>query len=389
MDRSGITVHGKSVHLYARPTDTTMFELPCRDQRTARIAANRIAQARMSKRFDANTPLYAAMLAWAWWGTGHLSASDSWPKYRGTMGKILLLTGGIELGAADHDWYSRLHQKCINDGWTLSTLESLATVFGAFATWCTKSRDTWDGPRPGGTGLQQIHRAFRAEARSAGKDTHLIRTRDCPGLADAIAFGETLGQLAEDRWGPEYACWRHAPRLHFATGCRLMELPVLGAQAFDLTHPAQASVHIAYQYRDGTHRPGSPHRGPTKDKGIRDARIWASEVEFMAERCEDASRRPGGLLLPLPPRLKTGTRQLQDLLKTAIDEHGYRWTSHAHRSAYISWNLATRAEGGYGCSLARVAQWVGHSDTQLLTRRYWVPAGAEPDTFHSPGERQL
>lgn len=121
-----------------------------------------------------------------------------------------------------------------------------------------------------------------------------------------------------------------------------------------------------------------------------DASTPLSEVEFMQERCDEASRRPVGLLLPLPPRLKTGTRQLQDLLKTAIDEHGYRWTSHAHRSAYISsWNLATRAEGGYGSSLARVAQWVGHSDTQLLTRRYWVPAGAEPDTSHSPGERQL
>lgn len=388
MDRTGITVHGRSVHLYARPTDTTMFELPCLDQRAARVAADRIAQARTSKRFDASTPLYAAMLAWAWWGTGHLDPTDSWPKYRGTMRKTLLLTGGIELGAADRDWYSRLHQRCIKDGWTVSTLESLATVFGAFATWSTKSRDIWDGDRPGGSGLQQIHRAFRAEARTNADDAPLIRTHDCPGLADAIAFGHTLGEIAVERWGPDYACWSDAPRIHFATGCRLMALPVLRGASFKLTEPAQASVHIAAQYRDGSHRPGAPRRGPTKDKGVRDARIWASEVEFMRERCDEAAGRAGGLLLPLPPHLKTGTRRLQDLLKTAIDEHGYKWTSHAHRRAYISWNLATRAEGGYGCSAARVALWVGHSDTQLITRTYWVPTSDEPDTWHSPGERQ-
>lgn len=57
-----------------------------------------------------------------------------------------------------------------------------------------------------------------------------------------------------------------------------------------------------------------------------------------------------------------------DLLNQTIDDHGYRWTSHAHRRAYISWNLATRDEGGYGCSPARVAQWVGHSDIQQITR---------------------
>lgn len=389
MDCSQITVHGTSVHLYARPTDTTMFELKCTDQRAARIAADRIAVARMSKHLDPDTPLYAAMLTWAWWGTGHLDPKDSWPKYRGTMGKIFRLTGGIALGSADRDWYSRLHQAGLKDGWTLSNLESVATVFSAFATWCVGSRDIWDGPRPGGTGLQQIHTAFRAEARSTAADSPLLRTHHCPSLSDAIAFGETLGDIAVDRWGPDYDCWRHAPRLHFGTGTRLMELPVLADTSFDLTTPADASVHVAKQYRDGAHKPGQPGRGPTKDKGIRDARIWASEVDFVRDRCAEAKERPGGLMLPLPPHLETGTRRLQDLLKTAIDEHGYRWTSHAHRRSYISWNLATRDEGGYGCSAARVALWVGHSDTQLITRRYWVPTQDEPDTWHSPGERRL
>lgn len=38
MDRSGITVHGTTVYLDARPTDTTMFELPCVDQAAGNLA---------------------------------------------------------------------------------------------------------------------------------------------------------------------------------------------------------------------------------------------------------------------------------------------------------------------------------------------------------------
>lgn len=387
MDRSGITVHGTSVCLYARPTDTTMFELACVDQAAARVAADRIAVARAAKQFDPTTPLYAVMLSWAWWGTGHLDPQDSWPKYRGTMGKILRLTGGVGLGAADRDWYSRVHEKCIKDGWTVSNLESLATVFSSFATWCVGSRDRWDGPRPGGTGLQQIHSAFRAEARTADPDTPLIRKSHCPNVEQADAFGDVLGEFAVERWGEEYACWRDAPRLHVVTGARLMELPVLRDTSFQLDEPSAASVHIARQYRDGTHAPGFPHTGPTKDKGRRDARIWKSQVPFIEELCERGAARPGGLLLPLPHGLKTATRQLQSLLQQAIEAHGYSWTSHDHRRSYISWNLATRDEGGYGCSPARVAQWVGHSDIQLITRRYWVPTEDSPDTSHNPGER--
>lgn len=85
MDRSGIIVHGHRICLYARPTGHVLFELRCRDQRAARVTQAQAARTRQSKQLAANTPLYEAMLTWAWWGTGHLDPTDSWPKYRGTM----------------------------------------------------------------------------------------------------------------------------------------------------------------------------------------------------------------------------------------------------------------------------------------------------------------
>lgn len=230
----GITIHGTSVHLYARPSDTTQFELRCKSQEAARTAAERIRIARTTKHFEADTPLYAAMLTWAWWGTGHLDADDSWPKYRGAMAALCELTGGTTLAGADRDWYSRVHEAMVKRGWTESKLKTFATTFGSFATWTTSSTLMWDGPRPGGTHLRPIHTSYRAKARSAAPnpDTPRIRTRDCPGLDDAIAFGDTLGHLAADRWGPDYACWGHAPRIQFVTGARLMELPTLRARSF-------------------------------------------------------------------------------------------------------------------------------------------------------------
>src|SRR5690606_37395645 len=56
------------------------------------------------------------------------------------------------MGGADRDWYSRLHQLCVEDGWTVSKLETLATVVGAFAAWCTSSRAVWTVPDRVGPG---------------------------------------------------------------------------------------------------------------------------------------------------------------------------------------------------------------------------------------------
>ena len=387
-DHRRTTIHDRTVSLYARPDDKHPIEVRCADRHAARRAAERIERTRDSKRLEPDTPLYAAFAAWAWWGTGHLDPTDSWPKYRSRMRTILTLTGGTTMAAADRDWYGRLHQECVNRGWTESQLKSLATVISAFATWCVDTPGRWSGPRPSGGSHSQLHRHYRALARTQhGSATTKIRPEHCPNISDADAFGAVLGEHAANRWGPEYACWSHAPRLQIVTGCRLMELPVLRADSFELGAAGDASVHVSAQYKDGRHAPGAPGAGPTKNKGERDARIWTSQAQWVRSRCEEAAERPGGLLVPLPPELATGTRQLQSLLSRAIEAHEYRWTSHDHRKAYISWNLATRDEGGYGYSPARIRHWVGHSTTELIERCYWVPTPGANDDNHQPGER--
>lgn len=387
--RTQITVHGEEITLYARERDSTTITI--RVGSGARSMATLISHARLTRSITTDMPLLVVMLVWAWNGTGTLQ-DDSWEKYRSNLPRILRTTGATLLENADHDWYVRFHAALLEPsehdplGATCSTLEAIATVVGSCATWVLENSG-YDGPRIAGEGsLRNVHRRFRSLARAAHKTTSpKIRATHCPSLEEILAFGVTLGELAARRWGEEYRCWQHAPLMQFVTGARLMELPVLTVESFDFDDLRDAWVAIDFQYRDGAHTPGSPNLGPTKNKKPRTASLWWWVSEHLAPILAEAEGRPGKLLLPIPPHLKTGKRRLQDLYNQAIVEHGYQWTSHWHRHAYVSWNLATRAESGYGRSPAAVAEWIGHYDTGLIERRYWVKVATTPDSSHLPG----
>jgi len=387
--RRQITVHGDEITLYARECDRTTITI--RVGPAARAIAKVIGDARVTRSITGDMPLLVVMLVWAWNGTGTLE-DDSWDKYRSNLPRILRTTGATLLRDADHDWYVRFHEALLKPsdldplGATCSILEAIATVIGSCASW-VHEQSGYQGPRLAGSGsLRRVHRKFRGLARAAhGTTASKIRVAHCPSLEEINSFGITLGELAARRWGEEYRCWQHAPLIQFVTGARQMELPVLTVDSFDIDDPRDAWVAINFQYRNGSHRPGEPKRGPTKNKTPRDASLWWWVAEEIAPILAEAETRAGKLLLPIPPHLKTGKRQLQDLYNKAITEHGYAWTSHWHRHAYVSWNLATRAENGYGRSPAVVAGWIGHYDTGLIERRYWVKVATTPDSSHRPG----
>lgn len=103
----------------------------------------------------------------------------------------------------------------------------------------------------------------------------------------------------------------------------------------------RGGVSIDWQYRNGAHDPGSPNLAPTKNLASRDAQIWAwAYKQYLTPVLAKAAKRPGGLLFPLPPRLKAGKRRAQALYRAAMDAHGYPYTSHWHRATYITRNVA-------------------------------------------------
>src|SRR5690606_42163385 len=102
------------------------------------------------------------------------------------------------MGGADRDRYSRLQHHCVEDGWTVSKLETLATVVGAFAAWCTSSRAVWTVPGRVGPG------SSRSTERSGPVEfPPVLRTPGVWSLGSSRRSGATgLREASRGRFGP-------------------------------------------------------------------------------------------------------------------------------------------------------------------------------------------
>jgi hypothetical protein len=387
--KATITVHGTTVTLYLSPRDPNTTTITALKPAHARRIADTIRSARASGHVTVDSPLYAGLALWAWTGTTAL-AEDSWGKYRPLVARAIQEVGGTTLGSADKAWYQRYHALLDQAAVTHTHLVTIETMLGSFATWCDDS-NAYVGPRPTGTGHRNLHLDYRGRARARRDEQRPpIELRDCPTWDYALGFGEILAEVAVERWGPEYACWRHAPTVQFLTGCRFAELPVLADTNFKLDDP-KPHVRVLWQYADGATEPGNPNRKPTKDKRKRQAKLYGGAAGFLAPIVADASTRPGGLLLPLPHGLAGGTRALHRLYEAAIERYEERhgktgYTSHWFRHAYASYALAPLAQGGYAASDREVADSLGHKRTDLVQERYHKTTESPLDLHHLPGE---
>ncbi len=387
--KATIAVHGTTVTLYLSPRDRHPTEITTKKPALARRIADTIRAVRAEGKLDERSPLYAALALWAWTGTTALS-EDSWGKYRPLVVRAIQEVGSTAPGSADKPWYQRYHALLDETAITHTHLATMETVLGSFASWCVDSH-AYDGPRPTGKGHRGLHLDYRARARARNDDPDTpIELRDCPTWDYAIAFGEILGECAVERWGPEYACWRHAPTVQFLTGCRFAELPVLADTNFKLDD-AKPHVRVDWQYADGVTSPGNPNRKPTKDKRRRKAKLYGGAPTFLAPIVADAAARPGGLLVPVPHTLATATRQLHRLYEAAVERFEKRYgrpgyTSHWFRHAYASYALAPIAQGGYAASDREVADSLGHKRTDLVQERYHKTTESPLDLHHLPGQ---
>ena len=57
-------------------------------------------------------------------------------------------------------------------------------------------------------------------------------------------------------------------------------------------------------------------------------------------------------------------------LREVATECGYPYTSHWHRHAYASLNLAPISDGGYDRGVPKVAEWLGDTPTSVV-KTYW------------------
>lgn len=388
--KAAVTVHGNVVSFYMSPRDKAPVEIKAPNNKQARYAAKDIRAARSGQQIDGETRLYAAIALWAWVGTSDLEDS-SWASYRPAALRICQKSGSRLLGKADKAWYKRWHEHLDEQQALISHVQMSETVLGSFATWCVES-NSYDGPRPTGTNHRKLHTKYRELARKrSGLHGKRIKLTACPTLAEALRFGQVLGECAVKRWGPEYACWEHAPLIQFSIGCRFGELPVLTAENFDLDDLDDAKVWIFFQYRNGEREPGQPNTGLTKDKRTRWARIRHKAAVRLTPIVAEARTRPGQLLLPIPPHLKSGKRQLRSLYETAQDVYEERYgveayDSHWYRRAYVSWNRAPVERGGFDATDREVADWIGHYKTDLIQGTYDRIVPEPRHLSHDPGE---
>lgn len=388
--KAAATVHGNSVTFYLSPRDKAPVQMKAPDSRQARYAAEHISVTRGNQRIGGDTRLYAAIALWAWVGTSDLEYS-SWTSYRPAALRICRESGSSLLGKVDKAWYKRWHEHLDKHEALISHVQMSETVLGSFATWCVES-NSYDGPRPTGSNHRQLHGKYRGLARKrAALHGKKFKLEECPTLTDAIRFGEILGECAVKRWGPEYACWQYAPLIQFSIGCRFGELPVLTADNFELDDPDDAKVWIFVQYRNGATEAGKPNTGLTKDKRTRHARIRHKAAVRLGPVVDEARTRPGQLLLPIPSRLKTGKRQLQDLYQNAQVRYEERYgeeadDSHWYRRAYVSWNRAPVERGGFAATDREVADWIGHHKTDLIQSTYDRIVPDSRPLVHDPGE---
>ena len=282
-----------------------------------------------------------------------------------------------------------------------SVYRRVVRTLGAVMTWARREKLWPMGWLPFGDPLSQraAHKQFfslgRAYDAQTSRTQGLIDISLCPTITQTRKFGEALTAAAVNRWDDSAAYIGQAPLVQFITGCRVSELLVCHADQFSLDGPA-ATLTVAAQLGDGGWRVsgrgrhgvvGAPTLKPPKNKSPRQVELWPWAVGPISEACDEARAERDGWLFAPPRPIKAWARGFIDVYAAAAIESGYPFTSHWHRHAFASYNLAVRSQGGYGRNPRQVADWLGHANVALTTRTYWHPTPNEPGWGdHEPGD---
>lgn len=343
-----------------------------------------------------DTPLWAVMVAWMLHDGPRLDPG-SFPSYASDIRKINDLVGTAPLRACvDTDVYQRLFDQLDATAASESARRAIARTVGAVATWAQGSA-WWPYPTEM-FGHHDRRRKIRKSAFDKGRDADTAADRTptqithdlCPTFDETVAFCTTLREMAADRWGPGARYLGDLPEVQYLTGGRFAEMLVTapGDLHLDPTSPRcriDSQLNKAIPYVDG-----GGTRKATKNGKPRDVAIWAWATDELERIVADATQSRRHHLFGAPNgNIRYFARQYQDLYKQAAEAASYEYTSHWHRHAYASYNLATPAEGGYGRSLKAVSLWLGHSKTDLTAARYWHQVQPEQGwSDHRPGVRR-
>lgn len=388
---------GRHIWWFPHPTARRRIEWEVSDAPAARWRASIIERIVAGEHEpDEDSPLWTVMVAWMFYDAPRLSPG-SFPSYAGDIKTIDKAIGRTPLSAChDHVVYQQLFTALDQAGASESKRRCVARTLGSICTWAQGTK--WWPHRHDmfghGAARGKIKRsAFRAGAEAdakAGRTSPPIEAKDCPSVEETLAFCQTLRDVCTDRWGPNAGYLAGYPITQYVTGGRYLEVFAYEPSAFNLASSCP-TIDIRFQvnkyvpYEDGRPSLKLPKNGAARRAGIWD---WATEEleRIVADACQH--RRPFLFMAPSPD-LSTFTRQFLSAYQVAQEAAEYPYTSHWHRHAYASFNLATPVEGGYGRSLKVVSGWLGHTKTDITASRYWHPQPAEQGwSSHRPGERR-
>lgn len=277
-------------------------------------------------------------------------------------------------------------------------------TLGALTTWAVTEHRWPAGYAPfGGSEFRKAagrELARHAAVTATATERSLITIDDCPTWDETCAFADTLADAAARRWGDHARALGQLPKVQYLTGTRIAETFVLRTRDFDLR---RGTCHVARQgdrnsrwpllhdHSPEAHEAFDPPVTLTKNKRRRGhtASLWEWALPELEALLADAEKGRGGWLFATLLPYKWPLRELGDFIGEVRHKVGYKWTPHAHRHAYISWNLMPTSENGYGKAPGTVATWVGDLPS-TVSSTYWHPS-VDPEqgwSRHRPGQRQ-
>lgn len=307
---------------------------------------------------------------------------------------ILPVVGDKRLADLTVDDYRRVLDHAVPFG--ESRVASVARTLGTLRTWvCEQGWETRMPPFGHDAALRRAKRTAVSDGvkadLDAGRMKTRITTRDCPTFEELQQFRSTLAQAAGDRrWKrgtSDGGYLGDVPLVQYSCGHRIGEVLVAHADHFDL-EAAQPMVSIDFQLDDDIGwTPDGPGLTLTKNRKSRTAAIMEWAVEDLAALIEDARQNRNGWLFAPPGDVKDWDRVFSDLHLVARETANSPHTSHQYRHAYASYMLAPVGNGGYGRDLRTVSIWLGHSDPQVSSERYWHPVpGGSGWSVRTPGD---
>lgn len=196
----------------------------------------------------------------------------------------------------------------------------------------------------------------------------LISLEDCPMFDVTQEFGWHLAEAAVELWGEQARPLGKLPEVQTLTGTRIAEAFVLHTGEFNLS---AAQAHVTWQ----TNRDASWKKQPDladfdpprilAKTGLPDGHpvaLWEWGMPILDEVLDHADEHHGGwLFAACIPNSKRPLDRFETLYREVRRRHdvSYPFTSHWHRHAYASYNLAPENRGGFDRSIDEVAEWLG------------------------------